>query len=101
MQKLSWGILLGIVLLIVPAPAQRGEFVQTPWQSGSAPPPSSPRPAIRGTISSFADDAKLCCAEIAATPASTREDALAAACRKAFGVGASAVKGSATVDGGA
>jgi hypothetical protein len=56
---------------------------------------------MRGTISHFADDAKLCCTEITATPASVREDALVAACRKAFGTSASAVKGSTAVDNGA
>jgi hypothetical protein len=53
---------------------------------------------MRGTISHFADDAKLCCTEVAATPASVREDALVTACRKAFGSTASAVKGSSSVD---
>jgi len=100
MQKASWGLLVCVALAIAPARAQRGEFVQTPWPSGSAPTLPS-RTVIRGTISHFADDEKRCCAEIAATPAASRDDALATACRKAFGSGASAVKGSTTLDGGA
>jgi hypothetical protein len=99
MRKLSWGVLVAFALLSGPAPAQRGEFVQTPWPSGSAP--TGPvRTVIRGTISHFADDEQRCCSEIARIPAASREDALAAACRKAFGESASAVKGSTTLDSG-
>src|SRR5262249_405332 len=100
MRKLSFGILVGIALTLAPAGAQRGEFVQTPWPSTNAPTLPA-RTVIHGTISHFAESAELSCTEIPATPASAREHALAAACRKAFGGGASAVKGSATVDGGA
>ena len=86
-----------VVLLATPAAAQRGQFVQTPWPSSSAP-SASGRAVIKGTVENFANDPEMCCAGIGAAPASVRENALTVACRKAFGHDAAVQKGSTSID---
>ena len=91
-----WGSALLLGVCLVPVQAQRGEFVQTPWPRNELPAPG--RSTIQGRVQAIGNDADACCASIASTPAAIREDALMAACRKAFGRAAFAVKGSTSID---
>ena len=90
------GLALMIGLCLMPASAQRGEFVQTPWPKSALPTVGNYTVHMR--VQSAGDDAYACCASIAATSVANREDALMTACRKSFGPAAVARKGSTTID---